>query len=89
MKDGQKDIELLNNIQRVEAPAHLYKQILERIAVPSIVPRRWLLAACAAVLLLISVNVVLIQEVNSEEGASSNLVETMGLETNDNLYNYE
>lgn len=68
MKDK---LDLLQEIQRVPAPDHLYASIQQRIAGTKTIPMRWLRVAAAAALLLILMDTFAIWQASTSQAPSS------------------
>lgn len=81
------ELDILNRIQKVDAPPFLYTRILTRVQnkVKETVPVKWVVAAAACLLILITINISVIQ--SSKESNSSNLSEVFSLQTSNSLYN--
>ena len=77
-------------IRKVDAPAFLYTRIRSQLdnlsnARPS---RRWILAFAAAAVLIVTLNTAALLSVpsNFENAGATELVQTMQLSTNNNIY---
>ncbi len=83
----ENELDILNRIQKVDAPPFLYTRILTRVQnkVKETVPVKWAVAAAACLLILITINISVIQ--SSKESNSTNLSEVFSLKTNNSLYN--
>ncbi len=83
----ENELDILNRIQKVDAPPFLYTRILTRVQnkVKETVPVKWAVAAAACLLILITINISVIQ--SSKENNTTNLSEVFSLKTNNSLYN--
>ncbi|MBP7810535.1 MAG: hypothetical protein KA163_14680 [Bacteroidia bacterium] len=83
----ENELDILNRIQKVDAPPFLYTRILNRVQnkVKETVPVKWAVAAAACLLILITINISVIQ--SSKESNTTNLSEVFSLKTNNSLYN--
>jgi NADH:ubiquinone oxidoreductase subunit 6 (subunit J) len=83
----EKELDILNRIQKVDAPPFLYTRILTRVQnkVRETVPVKWAVAAAACLLILITINISVIQ--SSKQSNTTNLSEVFSLKTNNSLYN--
>lgn len=83
----ENELDILNRIQKVDAPPFLYTRILTRVQnkVKETVPVKWAVAAAACLLILITINISVIQ--SSKESNTTNLSEVFSLKTNNSLYN--
>ncbi len=83
----ENELDILNRIQKVDAPPFLYTRILNRVQnkVKETVPVKWAVAAAACLLILITINISVIQ--SSKESNSTNLSEVFSLQTSNSLYN--
>lgn len=82
-------VDILEKVQKVDAPAFLYTRILSRIEnkVKETVPVKWAVVAAACLLLLITVNITVIQSAKQSNTANADLSEVFSLPTSNSLYN--
>lgn len=80
------ELDILNRIQKVDAPPFLYTRILNRIQnkAKETVPVKWAMAAAASLAVLITINVSVIQY--SKE-STTDLSEVFSIKTSNSLYN--
>lgn len=83
----ENQLDILNKIQKVEAPPFLYTRIVNRIQnkVKETVPVKWAVATAAGLLVLITINISVIR--TSEENTSADLSQAFSLQTSNSLYN--
>lgn len=82
----KQDLEILNNIQKVETPAFLYERIQQKITfeMSSKMPIKWTYAIAASIALLIYINIKVVEKNSSKN--NFNLAKSMNLITDNNLY---
>jgi hypothetical protein len=80
--------DILNKVQKVDAPAFLYTRILSRIEnkVKETVPVKWAVVAATCLLLLITVNITIVRSAKNN-GNNQDLSEAFSLQTTNSLYN--
>lgn len=80
-------VDILEKVQKVEAPPFLYTRILNRIQnkAQETVPVKWAVVAAACLLVLITINISVIQ--SSKENNRTDLSEAFSLQTSNSLYN--
>jgi hypothetical protein len=83
----ENQLDILNKIQKVDAPPFLYTRILNRIQnkVKETVPVKWAVATAAGLIVLITININVIK--SGEESNTTDLSEVFNLKTNNSLYN--
>lgn len=81
--------DILNKIQKVDAPPFLYTRILSRIQnkVQETVPVKWAVVAAACLLTLIVINISVISKTTTVQNNSSELSEAFSIQTSNALYN--
>ncbi len=83
----ENQLDILNKIEKVDAPHFLYTRILSRIQnkVKETVPLNWAIAAgtCMIFLIMININVI---KLNKQE-KTTDLTDVFALKTNNDLYN--
>ncbi len=86
--EKKQHIELLDGLQRVEAPPYLLTRINAQLKAneQDTIPKQWISASILAFCALLIVNVFVIRESITSQDNISELIETMNLLPNDNLY---
>lgn len=84
----EDQLQILENIKKVEAPSELYAQILDKIGgqKKDLVSPKWILTAAAAILILISLNIKLIEDT---EDSSRSDFGTLFMVKSQNTFSYE
>lgn len=84
----EDQLQILENIKKVEAPSELYAQVLGKIGdqKKDFVSPKWILTAAAAILILISFNIKLIE--NTEDSSKSDFG-TLFMVKSQNTFSYE
>lgn len=80
-------VDILEKVQKVDAPPFLYTRILNRIQnkVQETVPVKWAVVAAAGLLVLITINISVIR--SSKQKNTTDLSEAFSLQTSNSLYN--
>lgn len=83
----EKELDILNRIQKVDAPPFLYTRILTRVQnkVRETVPVKWAVVAAACLLILITINISVIQ--STKQNNTTDLSQVFSLQTSNSLYN--
>jgi hypothetical protein len=83
----ENELDILNRIQKVDAPPFLYTRILNRIQnkAKETVPVKWAIAAATCLVVLLIVNISVIQQ--SKQSNTTDLSEVFSLQTSNSLYN--
>ena len=84
--DMEKHLQILNDIQRVEAPDGLYEKVMGEINERKIIPLRWLSVAAAVFLALVSADLYVVMK-DSPSAQQNNTVEVLAPLPNNMLYN--
>lgn len=84
----EDQLQILEKIQSVEAPSELYGKILSKIEnqKKDIVSPKWIFAAAAVIVILISLNVKVIQ--NTKDSSSSDF-DTLFMMKSQNTFSYD
>jgi hypothetical protein len=86
----ESKLDLLQRVQKVEAPPFLYTRILQRIQylqeAPAPVKWRFAFAAMAVVLLLLNMSVLVSSKPKAAQGTIEPVVNSMHLSTSNELY---
>ena len=84
----EDQLQLLEKIQKVEAPSELYAKILNKIENhrKDVVSLKWIFAAAAVIVILISFNITLIQ--NTKDYSRSDF-ETLFMMKPENTFSYD
>lgn len=83
----ENELDILNRIQKVEAPPFLYTRILSRVQnkVKETVSVKWVVAAAACLVVVLTINITVIQ--SGKTNSKTDLTEVFSLKTNNNFYN--
>ncbi len=84
----EDELQILEKIQSVEAPSELYGKILNKIEdqKKDVVSPKWIFAAAAVIVLLISFNIKLIQ--NTKDSSRSDF-DTLFMMKSQNAFSYD
>ncbi len=84
----EDQLQILEKIQSVEAPSELYGKILSKIEnqKKDVVSPKWIFAAAAVIVILISLNVKVIQ--NTKDSSSSDF-DTLFMMKSQNAFSYD